>query len=326
MSQNSVLFASAKVKMRQRNSIDQNDISRLLDSKNYDQAIQALLDIGFINSETEDYETAADNYVLSACELVNKVSPNEHLTNALLYNYDAHNLKVLFKARILGVEPSFLYNCGVLNLNKLKHAVINHNYSFLPVQLKSFKNEIEKLSVTGMDPLLIDAKIDKAVYSVIFENLNKLNNPTVSEFFNKKVVFINTLMMIRVKNMGKKPELLQELLIDQSSIKAKDFIKFFNNPQKLHWPLLAVDKAFADSFMQYINGQTNLSTLEKTADNSTISVFKKFYYKPISLEYIANYLIATQRQAAAVRLVMAGKQNAATNDSIKERMRAINAK
>ncbi len=326
MAQKSIQFAAAKIKMKQANSVSQNDIARLSEAVTYNEALQVLVDIGFLSSENRDYDFAVDRYVSNACNLVNKFTTDQNLSNAMLLKFDGHNLKVLLKSRLLNIEPDYLYNCGTIPVDKLKHAVANHNYKPLPNKLKVSMQNLEKEIVTNFDPLKIDVEIDKAVYSVIFDYVNNLNNNTIKDYFTKQVTFLNILMMLRTLQMGKKPEFLADMLIDGGLISKADMLKAFTNPNKLTPKLTLIDKTFANMYDKLMAGQANLSALEKTSDDVLLSIFKPFYYKPINIENLAAYILTTQRQGAAIRLIMAAKASGASQDDINERMRAISVK
>ncbi|NMD38022.1 MAG: V-type ATPase subunit, partial [Christensenellaceae bacterium] len=190
MAQSSIRFATAKIKMKQASSVSQNDIARLSEAVTFNEALQVLVDIGFLSGDNRDYDFAVDRYVSNACNLVNKFTTDENLSKAMLLKFDGHNLKVLLKSRLLNIEPDHLYNCGTIAVDKLKHAVANHNYSVLPTKLKHCLQHLEKEIVTNFDPLKIDVEIDKAVYSVIFDFIKNLNNKTITNYFTKQVTFL----------------------------------------------------------------------------------------------------------------------------------------
>ena len=58
-------------------------------------------------------------------------------------------------------------------------------------------------------------------------------------------------------------------------------------------------------------------------DNALLQMFTCFRYDNMNLEFILSYLLATEREAAAVRLVMAGKANGFAMEAIRERLRDL---
>ncbi len=326
MAQSSVLFAIAKTKMKQSKAISQNDLSRLMDAASFEDAKQVLVDIGFMPSIHDDYEYYADKYVAEAAHTLAKYSPDETLSKILLYHYDAHNLKLLFKARLLNVEPEYLYTCGTLDLQALKHMFINRQYKNLPDPLQTCMEDLEKRAVTGVEPYVVDAMIDKAVYKHLFALLKMVRNPKLSDYLHKKLTFSNVLIALRLQKMHKAAEVLNVLLLDGGYIRREDFIRAYGNLHSLAKKLTEISPVFAVDYMRYLNGQSSLSQLETAADNILIAIFKGVPYQPLHINNLILYSIVSQRQAAALRLIMAAKSGGASNDDIRERMRDIYAK
>lgn len=325
MAQNSALFAVAKIHMKQSKAIGQSDLSRLMDAEDFSAAKQVLVDIGFMPSIEEDYEVYADKYLSEACQTLRKYGPNEAMTQVFLLQYDAHNLKLLFKARLLNTEAEYLYSCGIVDLQKLRHMVLNHQYKALPKPLEEAMQELEKKSVTGIEPYLIDAIIDRALYKHLLALCKEAKNKKLSEYVAKRISFLNLGIALRLQKMQKGMDVLENLLLDGGAMQREEILKNFNTLHKLYVPLKAIDKAYALHFQKYLNGQISLSNLEMVADNSLLALYKDTVYAPLAVEHLPLYVIASQRQAAALRLVMAAKSSSASNDDIRERMRNIYA-
>lgn len=314
-------FACAKIKMIQSKSIQKTDIDRLLDASSYKDAKQVLVDLSIIPTVNDDYELYLEKIFDKACSNLSRYCNDQNLKNALLIPYVAHNLKMLFKARILGIEADYLYNVGIFKLEDLKRYVLNHNYKALPKQLRLAMEELEKLIIKDFEVYLIDTTIDKACYNYIFELINKVHDPLLIEYFNNKVVFSNTITVQRLKRMGKTPEMIKDVLLESNLISKELFIKSYNAPIKLYNQLRSINKDFAVEYMRFINHHISLSDLEKTADNVLISTFKSTEYMQIDINNFILYLLKLQRSLLAIRLIMSIKASGQSDDEIRERLR-----
>jgi len=58
-------------------------------------------------------------------------------------------------------------------------------------------------------------------------------------------------------------------------------------------------------------------------DDALLALFVPFHYEPLSLEPVIGYLLAREREASAVRLILAGKAGGFPPEAIRERMRAL---
>ena len=66
---------------------------------------------------------------------------------------------------------------------------------------------------------------------------------------------------------------------------------------------------------------SRLPALEKAADDYLISLFRPQRYDPYAIEVLIGWLLAHEREAGAVRLILAGKLNGFDEGLIRERLR-----
>lgn len=322
----SMQFSCAKIRMKLNKAIGRNDINRLLDANSYEDAKQVLVDIGFMPSVNESYELYADKILQRACKNIAQYCADDSLCRILLMSYDAHNLKMLIKARILGIEAENLYNNSIYKLNDIRHAVINHNYGFLPVEFKNTMNRLESLLISDVEPFMIDAMIDRALYAYIFRLLDELKYPVLDNYFTKMLYFVNVITVLRVKQMGKNPEILNEILLENKYVNKDIFVKSYNSPQMIYNKLINICRPFAKEYIKYINSQISLQELERTKDNELLACFKSVEYKLIDSNIFQLYLLKIQRSLLAIRLIMSVKASGLNNDKIIEKMRDLDAR
>ena len=64
-----------------------------------------------------------------------------------------------------------------------------------------------------------------------------------------------------------------------------------------------------------------MSLLEKEADDYVMELFRKHRYEIFTIAPMIGYLLAKEREAQAVRILMVAKENGLPIDMVKERLR-----
>ena len=230
MPQDSIYYAIGRLSVLQKNRLDASKLERLLQAPTAQDARRALSEIGW--SDEGNYEQMAAGHVESACRLARELTTEEKIVDCYLLRYDVNNLKMLLKARCLGIEAEGLSLCGVYPVDTLRHAAAEHQYSALPETLKKPLDELEKRLALNVDPLDIDVTLDKALYDTIFAWLPK-GERTARQYFIAKVDILNLVMALRTLHMGKNEQFLKGLLLSGGTVSAETWLKTYKTPEEL---------------------------------------------------------------------------------------------
>lgn len=323
MPQLSIPYAVGRISVLKKDALDTSRLERLLSAPSLREAQRALSEIGWDSGEGLDYEQLSTKRVEKACKLVRDLSPEPDITDCFLLKYDIHNLKTLLKSRCLHEKPEHLSECGTLPLGKLTHAVTEHVYKDLPSILVKTMAELEKRLAVQPDAMEIDVALDHALYAMIFEKLAHKNAPVVRRYFQAKVDMVNALMILRSKAMGKDEAFLQRILLKNTSHPVDTWLKAAVSIEKLPKLLLAYGKNVFTAAQAAVLDFKKMPALEKVMDDYLLSLFTPYRIASLSLEPIIGYLLAVEREAAAVRLILAGKANGFPQEAIRERMREL---
>lgn len=324
MPQTSIAYACGRIGVLKRAAIRSAQIERLLSATSYDDACRTLSDIGFETTDSMDFQAAADHHVRKACDLIKAVTPDERVTDSFLLRYDILNLKVLLKSRHLAQKPEFLSACGTLKVDVLKHCVAERTYEPLPVELKLGMQTLEKKMAVHFDPSLVDTELDKAMYRQIFENLKNAHVKLALQYFQTKVDFANFIMLERCKAMGKDAAFYAQIALEGGAIPVRTFERAFEDQDQLTKLLKRYGVSVYQAALSAAMNSQKLPYMEKVADDYAYGLFKPHQYDAASMEMLIAYLLRRQREAADVRLIMAGKLNGFKSEAMAERLRELN--
>ncbi len=323
MAQNSVAHAVARVHVLGRDALDAGRIDRLLSASSYEEALKTLNEIGWTNEAGQDPEQAAAEHVRAACELVRQIAPKEAAIDCFLLRYDAINLKMLLKARCRGQEPAMLSECGTIPVDVLTRCVTEHNYNRLPETLKTALDALEKSLAVREDPLEIDLTVDKAVCALIGETLKGVPSKTIRGYFTARNDLFNAVMLLRVKKLGRDASFMAQMLLPGGTISEKEWRAAFERPELLGKMLEKYGAKVKSAALGAAQDSARLPILEKAADDALLRPFTALRYDALRPEPICGYLLGAEREAAAVRLILAGKLNGFRAEAIRERLREL---
>ncbi len=320
MPQESIYYALGRLSVLQKNALDMSKLERLLQAPSVQDAYRVLTEIGW--QEGDDYEKMAAEHVEKACALVRKLTTDEQLMTCFVLHYDVNNLKMLIKARCLEKEAEDLSHCGTYSVDALRHAVAEHEYRILHPILKDAMDALEKRLAVQVDPLDIDVTLDQALYQSIFALL-PAKEKTARQYFVARVDILNLIMALRVQHMGRGADFLKGLLIPGGSVSIDKWLKTFEQPEKLPLLIHSYGNTVYHAAIAAQLSANKLSYLERTMDDYLLSVYTPFRRESEKAERIIGYMLQREREASAVRLIMAGKVNGFSAETIRERLREL---
>ncbi len=320
--QGSVGYAVARISVMRRERLDAAKLDRLLSTGQPQEAFRALQEIGWGSADQgADYEQLTAEHMRNACAFVRESSPDHHVTDCFLLRYDVQNLKMLIKARCQGQEAAYLSPCGTLPMDLLRHAVAEGYYKRLPEAFWEPLAALEKRLSMHEDPMDIDVTLDRALYAMVFDHLRHVRSTAVRRYFVSRADMTNALIVLRVRAMGRPLTFLKQVLIEGGTIPLTRWADAHGHEESIVQLLAPYGRHVTAAAEAALGGA--LPGLERAMDDYLLSLFYPYRAKSDAIETIVGYLLAQEREAAAVRLVMAGKLNGFSAEAIRERLREL---
>lgn len=323
MPQKSIYYAAGRLSIKQREIMDASRLERLLSTSSFEEAKRTLSEIGWASAEEADYEQLALDRVAQASALVRDLSTDAKVTDCFLFKYDIANLKMLLKARCLGITAEHLSSSGTIPVEKLRHAVADHRYKELPEPICKAMEGLEQELITEENPLLIDVRLDRAMFEMIFEQLKGRRCAAAVAYFQARADMLNAITLLRVRRMGRDEAFIEGVRLPGGAIAEDKWADAFADPERLPELLRPYGERVMDAALAAVRNFAHLPGLEKAMDNALLAIFTKDRFNVMRLETVVGYLLAVEREAGAVRLVMAGKQNGFDMEAIRERLRDL---
>lgn len=313
-------YAVGRIRSLEKDLFDKQTLFSLADSKSIDDACRMLTDMGFGGKDDvkgRDYEKLLNTEQKKLFELIKDVAGETPLYDIFASKYSFHNLKVLIKQELSGLNgEAYLTECGNVPLDKIKDAVLEKHFSFLPkIMAKAAQDACNEYSKTQSGQS-IDVVIDKATFLQIKEYAEMSDEPFIKNYVSILADTTNLKTFIRIKKMGKGFKLMEDAFVFGGTIQLSTFKDVFeseNPAQRFYGTRYGsiCQNGFNDEFTEF----------EKLCDNFIMDYMKDAKFKAITIEPVVAYAYAKEAEIKAVRIILAGKLNDIDPDVIKERLR-----
>lgn len=283
-------FAVGRVRVRESSLLDKTQWNRLLEGDE-ESALQALREYGYGASghETRSADSSIDELIAAelsdTAAFIAEITPDQELTDMFLLPTDAHNLKALLKARLLGtpeIADAILIGGGTLPVALLNACVAYEDLSVLP---KIMEEELEGIWDIE-NPRILSARVDRAVFAQATGLLEVRKSPYLCCYFLTWIKYLNLLSAQRGLRLGWKEEEISAMLIKEFPVK----------------------ESVQEMLPEIHSGET-LSETEKNMNQALLSVMREARDDSFGIAPIVCYLLNKRNEARNLRVLFAAKRS-----------------
>lgn len=327
MPQFSRAYAIGRIRPLERTLLTPSTLERLIAAPSQQEVARALSDVGWGDAQDQTgIEALADRHVARACGLMREILTDASVMECFLIKYDMLNLKALIKARLLHDENPPLSENGMIDVERMRRCVSDADYSPLPAEYPPVLGKIEQKVAVDPDPFLVDSMLDKLMFDIIAKKLAGAKDcpDAVKKYYSARADAINMLVALRVGAMGHDADFAAELFVTGGRIAGSALKAIVAEPQAL---LSAVKylpfAAHARRGLELYEQGEGLAPMEKQLEDYQLSIFRERRFETDSILPVVGYLLAREREASAVRLIVTAKAAKVPADALMKRMRRL---
>lgn len=323
-------YAVGRTRALETRLLDRARFDRMIDATSAEEALKVLAESDYANAVAEladvhDFESMLAAELKEAFDLILKISPKPELISIMALRYDVHNLKVLFKAKYLGIKSDLLIPVGSLELDKMEYAVAEEDFRDLPEKLRRAAEDVSEDFLVNRDPQVIDLLLDQVLYDQLVSSARERGINFLEGMFIRQIDLTNLKSIIRVKRMGLNRELLKNILLPHGSIPNDLLAGMLDEPLESLITMLSMSD-YADLVSEGVRNwldKGTVSSLEKLSDDYITAYLKKGKWTTFGLEPLVGYLWAKEIEIKNIRLILVGKINKLPAEAIRERIRDV---
>lgn len=300
-------------------SKDIDEVLRYLNETNYSSAVSEL-------SRPEDFEKILSSELIKTYKLMRDLSAHGEVVDLMALKYDYHNIKVMFKERILNKQlPELYIPISTTEFGKIKESFLNKNYKDIAQEFSHAIIAVEKDYEETNDPQRIELILDKYYFEHLYRIAKDTLIPLFIDYVKDMIDFINIKTSIRLKKQGKDIKFFEDIILPNGNLEREDILFTLNDSLDnviLKFRNSRISQALIKGLDSY--KETNrLSDLEKYMDNYLMELNKPSKYVHFGPEPIFSYLVAKETEIKVLRIIMVSKLNNISPDATRERVRDL---
>lgn len=335
---NRYLYAAARTKTLETEFLDKNHIQQMLSASSPEAAMGVLSSTVYgvwINSLEgyRDYERMLLWELKKTKDYMEKNMPEQKWLTFLYSKYDAHNLKMMFKNTLLEKPNDGCFSeLGNLTLEALKLQFAEKTFMGLDKNLKEGALGLVNTQGEGLNPKAIDVTLDRGLYKDLAAITEKSSSDLLKKWLRTQIDLINIETYLRIKNAHGGVSQIKEGLLENGYIAPAVFEKSFNEPLEHlqeKWIVYGYDQLLkrvfvgtrAEEKLGFTDeGANALMGFEKIAEAHLYRLMEEAMYISFGPESLVRYALLKENETKMIRLIMTGKINAISGESIKERL------
>lgn len=324
MQQPSCAYACARISALENGLLDRRAVKRMADGS-LEDAMRVLLDARYGNlpdATASDCERMIENVRAEAAREIRAISPKPELTDLFLLETDVHNLKLLIKARLLEQAEVLLLLGGLYEPEQLKAAVAEQEYGLLPAALADALDALEERLRVEAEPQRVSIALDCAYLSYALETARRNHDAFAAAYFTALCDFDNVITLLRLRAMGAAREELHEALLPEGGVRHEALLQAFELSDEALLRALSASPA-RDAIaagLADMQRTGSIGALERAREDYLLSLVRPYRHDIASVQRLVGYLLARDREARAVRMIVTVKRNGLDDAVMQERL------
>lgn len=313
-------YAVARIRVLEKTILNKQTLTQMAEAKTPEEALRILTDAGYGNHSIDNihqFEELLSAETAKTYELVKGLVPEEKFIDIFLLKNDYHNLKVLMKQEISGIDgSSYLIDGGTISVEELKKAMTDRDFGRLPKTMADAVKEAFDIYAKTQSGQRIDIVLDKAAFVSINEAAKESGNKFAVDYAAKLSDITNLKSFLRIKKMKKGFDDFQSVFVFGGTIGAEQFLQAFSadNPSSSF-------KATSYSTICEEGMNKGFTEFERLCDNYLMEFVKGAKFMALTLEPLIAFVYAKETEIKTVRIIMTSKLNHIDTQTIKERLR-----
>ncbi len=314
-------FAVAKTRALEGSLFTKETLEQLMACKTYEQALNLLVEKGWGSMDTEkdaDAILAAERNKIWAN--VKEMGIPMEIFDVLSYPNTFHNLKTAIKEVYMQTKhDEFYFEGTVPSREDMRDIVRKKDFVRLPSSMMgAAKEAYETIFRTG-DGQLCDVIIDQACLKAIKEAGQRSEADIIEKYANVIVTVANIKMAVRCQKTRKPLEFMNRAMVSCSGIDIHQLAKAaLSSFEAIYEYLTSVGLGAAAEAIRI-----SPSAFECWCDNYMMDMMRSQKYETFTVGPIVAYVLARENEIKTVGIILSGKLNGLTEESIRERIREM---
>ncbi len=321
MSGTEYTYAVARVRALEVSLFTQSTIDQLMACRDYDSALNFIIDKGWGGIDVKrdaDAILAAER--AKTWETIGSLSVPMDTFDVLSYPNAFHNLKTAIKENYLDEkDDSFYYEDTSPSREELRDIISKKEFYRLPKNMEAAAQDAYETLLHTRDGQLCDVIIDQACLEAIDEAGRDSKDDVIREYARTVVAVGNIKIAVRSEKTGKSAEFMSRAMAPCEALDIGNLSKAALSGFDAICDYLS-SSGFGDAADAL---KVSPSAFERWCDDYLTDMLRPQKYEAFSVGPLVAYIVARETEIKTVGIILSGKLNGLTDDSIRERIRAM---
>ena len=320
MSENQYTYAVARIRSKELGLLNNSFLEQLISSKSYEECLKLLADKGWGGDEHLTAEEILMKEREKTWSLMGELVDDLSVFDVFLYANDYHNLKAAIKLVCSEQEYENIFlSQATVDPKAILEAVKAHEFGDLPEHMRAVAKEAFETLLHTKDGQLCDLIVDRGALDAIYQAGQQAENELLRLYGEITVAAADIKIAVRAQKTGKSLDLIKRALAPCETL---------NVDLLAHAAVSGMDAicnylegtSYADAVPEL---KTSPSAFERWCDNLLIRKIKPQQYNAFTIGPLAAYILARENEIKTVRIILSGKLNHLSEESIRERLREM---
>ena len=321
MSNANYTYAVARIRALETKLFNQTVIDQLISCATEEECIQVLEEKGWGDQETSgDPEAMLTREEEKTWETIQEMGVDMSVFDVLSYPNLFHNLKAAIKEACTpeGSRPvNIYYEDTSIPPHEMLEIIQNKEFSRLPENMAEAAREAYEALLHTRDGQLCDVIIDRAALDAIYQAGRKAKDKIIKDYAESIVAVADIRIAVRSQKTGKTVEFMKRAMAECESLNIDQLARAAAGGMDAVTEYLA-GTAYAQGGQAIAESP---SAFERWCDNRLMQDMQPQKYEVFSVGPLVAYVLARLNEIKTVRIILSGKQNGFSDDSIRERVR-----
>lgn len=321
MPDTSYTYSVARIRSLEPQLLNDAAIEQLLSCRTHAQCLQLLAEKGWGSPELPQTAEAILEYETEKTwQVVRDLPVDPSVFDVLSYQKLFHNLKAAVKNLCTQDSvPGIYFDGTAVSGEELEARIREKNYAELPELLRAAAQEAYETLLQTRDGQLCDVIIDRAALDAIGQAGRKADEPVIRDYAESTVAVADIKIAARCAATGKSREFTQRALSEVTALDTEKLAEAaFGGTKALCDYLQSTDYADAAEPLA-----ASPSAFERWCDDRVIDAVRPQLFNPFGAGPVFAYLLARENEIKTVRIILTGKQNELSEESVRQRVRRM---
>lgn len=314
-------YAVARVRALELSLFSASVIEQLMACKTYESCLTLLQEKGWGDSGLSlDGEEILAREQEKIWERIRELKVDMHIFDVLSYPNLFHNLKAAIKEVCTKeVHADIFFNDCAIGRDAMLEIIRQKDYKALPESMQEAAQEAYEAMLHARDGQLCDVIVDTAALNAIMDAGRKSKLPIVRQYADALVAVADIKVAVRCVATGKLLDFMKRAMASCDSLDVNALAAAATNGMDGICEYL-LNTSYGEGAQAL---KESPSAFECWCDNRMIHTMQPQLHQAFTAGPLFAYVIARENEIKTVRIILTGKRNDLSDDSIRERIREM---